>query len=91
MVTHNQQWQMIELYFGLKLNEDSRNNISSHENDQEVITSAGRRVAYSHLVLCSGPWTNRLLDIAGLRLLPLGEIKGQEKAKGNLEKQIQEE
>lgn len=36
-----------------------------------VVTESGARVGYDRLVITSGPWTNRLLDMAGLQRLPL--------------------
>lgn len=40
---------------------------------REVVTSEGKRIPYSFLVVAAGPWTNKVLDSAGgaLRGLPL--------------------
>lgn len=36
-----------------------------------VTTEDGREFPYSQLILCAGPWTNKMLEVARLPLLPL--------------------
>ena len=46
--------------------------VVSIDRDRRVVrTESGAELGYSTLVLCAGPWTNRLLERAQLRLLPL--------------------